>query len=424
MKASLLKPKILLLAVFILFNLFFSNSYGVVDIEKMAIITAIGIDMEEGDYSITAQIAVPEEDSSSTEKRKTHLEGKGVTVGDAIKSISDISGWYPQLVFCNLIVVGKDFQDKNVLTVLDFFAKTLRVQDSALVVFTQDTTARELISESSPMDNISSFAIQKILHKKEGFNKDVAEINIKDFCAGYYSRTSSSYMPIIKTIKQDNSSNSGGGSGGETNNPNNAGSSGSSGSSSGSSGSSSGSSGKTPESGGNSLFDAKNTALFKNGRLVGTLNENETAMFKLLSENIVESTITVEGVSEGVYEKCNYLVTVVNNDKKLKLDADENGVTLNLKVNIFCKISDQNSEKSQTVASKNTPLPDAVKWALEEKVYSDVYSLLQKIKNTDCDLLNLDHLLFRNHYENYPKHKDGLLEKMNINLKINVSGQK
>ena len=216
MKIKNLKPKLLAIAVIILFNVFISGTLGIVNIEKMAIITAIGIDMEDDLYSITAQIAVPEEDSTSTEKKKTHLEGKGVTVGDAIKSISDISGWYPQLVFCNLIVVGKDFKDKNVLTVLDFFAKTLRVQDSAQVVITLDTTARELLSEASPMDNISSFAIQKILHKKEGFNKDVAEINIKDFCSDYYSRTSSSFMPIIKTIKQEESktqSSSGGGGG-------------------------------------------------------------------------------------------------------------------------------------------------------------------------------------------------------------------
>ncbi len=417
MKKKLLKPKILLLAVFILFNLFFTNTLGVVDIEKMAIITAIGIDMDkENNYSITAQIAVPEEDSTSTEKKKTHLEGKGVTVGDAIKSISDISGWYPQLVFCNLIVVGKDFKDKNVLTVLDFFAKTLRVQDSALVVYTEDTTARELLSESSPMDNISSFAIQKILHKKEGFNKDVAEINVKDFCADYYSRTASSFMPIIKTIKQEESSSSGGSSGG-----------GSSASSSGNAnkvGGMEASGGKTPESGGNSLFDAKNTALFKNGVCVGSLNEKETSVFNLLSENTAESTLTVEGVKNGTFSECNYLVTIVKNNKKTYLTVDEYNITLNVDIDIFCKISDQNSERSETVASKNTPLPYEVKYALEKKLREDVYSLIQKIKQTNCDILKLDQMLYRYNYKFYPTHKDNLLEKMSLNAKINVNGQK
>ena len=409
MKIKKLKPKLLILAVFILFNVFLSGTVGVVNIEKMAIITAIGIDMDNEEYSITAQIAVPEEDSTSTEKKKTHLEGKGKTVGDAIKSISDISGWYPQLVFCNLIVVGKDFKDKNVLTVLDFFSKTLRVQDSAQVVFTEEETARELLSESSPMDNISSFAIQKILHKKEGFNKDVAEINIKDFCSDYYSRTSSSFMPIIKTIKQEeskseSSSNGGSGSGNKMG------------------GMETG--GKTPESGGNSLFDAKNTAMFKNGILVGTLTEEETATFNLLTESSKETTLTVSNVKENLTEKCNYLVTILKNKRKLKLSVDEKKINLDINLHIFCKVSDQNSKTSTIVASKNNPLQSEIKIALEEKIKNDIQSLIQKIKSTDCDILKLDEMLYRYNHKYYPTHKDKLLEKMQLNLNVTVTGQK
>ena len=409
MKIKNLKPKLLAIAVIILFNVFISGTVGIVNIEKMAIITAIGIDMEDDLYSITAQIAVPEEDSTSTEKKKTHLEGKGVTVGDAIKSISDISGWYPQLVFCNLIVVGKDFKDKNVLTVLDFFAKTLRVQDSAQVVITLDTTARELLSEASPMDNISSFAIQKILHKKEGFNKDVAEINIKDFCSDYYSRTSSSFMPIIKTIKQEESKtqSSSGGGGGSANKVG---------------GMETG--GKTPESGGDSLFNAKNTALFKNGIFVGALSEDETSLFNLLTESFKESTLTVSNVDDEENKNCNYLVTVTRNNKNFNLLANDNLLELEIKINIYCKVSDQNSEKSTTIASKNTPLQKWLKDKLEEKLTNDCYSLFQKIKNTDCDILKLDERLFRFNHQYYPIYKDNLLEKLKLNLKVNVSGQK
>ena len=410
MKIKKLKPKLLIIAVFILFNVFLSGTVGVVNIEKMAIITAIGIDMDNDEYSITAQIAVPEEDSTSTEKKKTHLEGKGKTVGEAIKSISDISGWYPQLVFCNLIVVGKDFKDKNVLTVLDFFAKTLRVQDSAQVVLTLDTTARELLSESSPMDNISSFAIQKVLHKKEGFNKDVAEINVKDFCADYYSRTSSSFMPLIKTIKQEESKSENTSSSDSNNGGNKMG------------GMETG--GKTPESGGNSLFDAKNTALFKNGVWVGNLTENETSVFNLLTESSKETTLTVSNVKEDLNEKCNYLVTVLKNNRNVKLIVDDKGVKLDIKLNIFCKVSDQNSKTSTTVDSKNNTLQQEVKNALEEKLKNDIYSLIQKIKLTDCDILKLDEMLFRYNHKYYPIHKDKLLEKMVLNLNVTVTGQK
>ena len=39
--------------------LYFSNNFGLIDIEKTAIITAIGLDTAENEYEVTVQIAVP-----------------------------------------------------------------------------------------------------------------------------------------------------------------------------------------------------------------------------------------------------------------------------------------------------------------------------------------------------------------------------
>lgn len=404
-----LTPKIILILIFAIFTYFFTNNMGVVDIEKMAIITAIGIDIDQDEYSITAQIAVPEEDSTSTEKRKTHLTGKGVTVGDAIKSISDVSGWYPQLIFCNLIVIGEDFEQINVITVLDFFAKTLRIQDSALVVMA-DGKAKDLLSNSSPLDNISSFALQKILHKKSGFNKDVAEVNVKDFCTGYYGRSASSFMPIVKTVKQENSSDSS-----SSQQSNNGGSNQIGGMSGTGASSSSGSQGSV-------LFDVKNTALFKNGIKVGELDEESTATLNLLSDNFSESTIPLKDVNCNLYNKCNYLITIIKNDKSLNLEVEDEEITLKVKLNLFCKISDQNSTFSDTVLSKNTPLPPEVKDAIITKLNDNIYTLFQKIKQTDCDLLNLDKKLFKYHNKHYRNSSDNLLESMKVNVEVNVEG--
>ena len=405
------KSKILFLLIGILFLFFFNNSFGIVDIEKMAIITAVGIDMEDDKYSVTAQIAVPEEDSSHTEKKKTHIVGKGITVGDAIREISDNSGWYPQLVFCNLIVLGKDLGDKNVLTSLDYFAKTLRIQDSALVVYSTEK-ASDLLAETSPLDNISSFALQKILYKKSGFNKDVAEINIKDFCSMYYSRSSSSFMPIINKISLDTSGGSEQDKSGD--NKQQMGGMNASGNSSNSS----------SDSGGSTLFSAKTTALFKNGVMVGELNEHQTIVYNVLRNNFSDSTLSIEGVDENLAEKTNYLLNVLKSTSDLSFDVNNEDITLNVNIDIYCKVGDQNSKSSHQSLSKNEPLPDAVKKGLEEKLYNDVFSFFQILKQTDCDMLKLDEKLYRFHHEYYPAHKDNLLEKMKLNISVSVTGQK
>ena len=184
------RAKFLLLSVFILLTFFLSNDLDLINVEKTSIITAIAVDKEMDNYLITAQIAVPEATDTNTENQKAQLSGKGKTVGEAIKDLGNTSGWFPKLAFCNLIILGNEIANENVAKVLDYFAKTLRVQDSALVVLAEKS-GKEILSLSTPLDNISSFAVQKILLKTVGFDADVAHNDIKTFCTGYYSLNSS-----------------------------------------------------------------------------------------------------------------------------------------------------------------------------------------------------------------------------------------
>ena len=102
-----LKPKIIALCFAFLFIMMMSNDFGIVDIEKTSIITAIAIDKDDtGDYLVSAQIAVPEATDNNSENQKALISGTGKTIGGAIKDLGNISGWYPKLAFCNLIIIG------------------------------------------------------------------------------------------------------------------------------------------------------------------------------------------------------------------------------------------------------------------------------------------------------------------------------
>ncbi|MCQ2399109.1 MAG: hypothetical protein MJ072_01215, partial [Clostridia bacterium] len=194
------RSKVLIILGFVLLTFFFANDFGLIDIEKTAIITAIGIDVTDDDrFELTLQVAVPEAASTTSENSKAVVSGKGYTVAEAIGNIGSLTGWYQKLSFCNLILVGKTALKYDVNDFLDYFARTIKIQDSALVA-TVDGSAKEYMQIASPLDNISSFALQKILLKKPGMDSDVLTSTIKEFSIGYFSRTGTSYMPyIVKT---------------------------------------------------------------------------------------------------------------------------------------------------------------------------------------------------------------------------------
>ena len=65
-----IKVKAALFAIFALSLLFFGSDFSIIDIEKTAIITALGVDVEDdGKYLVTAQIAVPESSDVGAENK-------------------------------------------------------------------------------------------------------------------------------------------------------------------------------------------------------------------------------------------------------------------------------------------------------------------------------------------------------------------
>jgi len=126
-----------MILVAVAFMFFFSNDFGLIDVEKTSIITAIAIDKVEQQFEVTAQIAVPEATDANTENLKAQLTGKGSTVGAALKDLGDVSGWFPKLAFCNLILLGNSLTDTNVIEALDYFAKTKYQKETFLKVTDQ-----------------------------------------------------------------------------------------------------------------------------------------------------------------------------------------------------------------------------------------------------------------------------------------------
>lgn len=402
MKGNFKKIKFIFLAIALIFSLFFSNDFGLIDVEKTAIITALAIDIEQGEYVVSAQVAVPEATDTNSENQKAELIGKGSTVGSAIKQLGDRSGWFPKLSFCNLILLGASLKNTNVVDVLDYFAKTLRVQDSALVAFGEDK-ASELLKVSTPLDNISSFAIQKVLLKNPGFDRNVSTNNIKAFCSGHYSKHGSAFMPIVKIIKLEQNQDSSSSQGGDSTSKQNQGST---------------------KTNGKCLFDAKTTALFKNGYKVGELDQRLTLVFNAINNSIVGTTIEVNDVEYKHNTTCNYLVNVMGTNQKLKLIATDSKLTLDIGLNVFCKVSDQNSDYSDQSLSKNLPLPKPLKDKLEQMLTNDMQELIQVSKATTCDFLNLKEKLYRFNYKQYSRYKDNYLDSLTTKISVNAWAQR
>ena len=393
------RAKIYVLIFIGLFIIYFTQDYTLINIEKTALIVTLGVDKKEDGYEVTSQIAVPDSESSKTTNKEAVISSKGKTLYEAVSDISDKTGWYPKLSFCNLIVLGESLKSENIMDVLLFFIRSYKIEDSAIVC-TVEGEAKELLLSSSPLDNISGLSLSKIFVKDYENASRVYTASIKDFCTKYYSRSSLGYMPYVKTIPTDES-----GQGGKTVQTSTA---------------------TEPEAGTQKqggeqqlvIYDASTCYLYNKGYFVGELNSDEVLCLSLVNKKVQEAFFTITATNNDG-KTGELLIDILKSNRKVNLTIENNKPTLNIDLKVWARVSDANfSESIDNVASLGK-LNANMKYKTENFIKENLISIINKSKNSGSDIFEVKNLLYKYHTKKYEKHKLTVLE--DLEYKINVT---
>ena len=161
------------IVIIALIFLFFSGDFGMLDVQKTAIVMAVGVDRENDEFIITSQIAIPQSSKQGGTSETVQLVSRGKTVADAFEEIDEKTGWYPKLVFCRLIILGEKTAQNDVFDALGFFLLDEYMSDNCLLV-TCDGLAKDLLNVGALVDKSGSVAIQKILSPRRARRHGVA----------------------------------------------------------------------------------------------------------------------------------------------------------------------------------------------------------------------------------------------------------
>ncbi len=383
LKTVPMKIYLILLAV-VLFS-FISNDFGLVDIQKTAIILAAAVDKTEEGFALTAQIAVPKgSDRTTGGTSSVEIEAEGKTVSDCISAIFGKTGWVPKLVFCDLILIGEEAAKDDVVEDLNYFLRNEYMPDSCRLAVCEGK-ASEFISSKSAIDDASSLAIQKLFSDAAEKSGMVMVNTLKNFAIGYYGVSESSYLPFLRKQRQEGSQ---------------------------SANSEAGSALGTDSSGVEQVYTANETAIFRKGRMVGRLSQEETFAFSLLEGKVFTGTFGAEEKGKPV------TLTVMKNEGDVSLLADgEPRAKLSLQVTVRLCCRSISSPIADIATDKITP--DIVRHA-EETLHGYVKSLWDTCKRCECDLFNLKRALYRSSLEKYAALKDSLLPSLTAQIETKV----
>lgn len=395
-----------LLVVLFLAFLFLSNDFGMLDVQKTAIVMAVGIDREAEEFIVTSQIAVPQSSKQGKSSETVQLLSRGKTVAAAFEEINAKTGWYPKLVFCNLIILGKSAAEYDVFDALDFFLRDEYLSDNCLVA-TCDGFAKDLLNTTALVDPSGSVAMQKVLSPHSERVGTVLPSTLREFSIGYYSDSRSGFLPVIKTEPQQEhvsgSDSDSGGSGAES-----SGAEGSEGSDSGSGGESAGGSGSTSGSGQQKqdkpVFSAGETALFVGGKRVGTLTREETFAFGAVNGKLRLAAYSVEG--EG--KTCT--LTIKRNTPKIELSMGENErAFLKIRVTVSAGLMDYSEALDIGKTGDVGDVPRGYFELAEKKLTAEIGRVFEKSRACGCDLFGVVERLEKYEKKHADALKDGAL---------------
>lgn len=380
-----------LLAIF-----YFSSDFALIDIEKTAIIVAIGIDEGENSrYKITAQIAIPQATDTAAANDDAVVTADGNTVMEGIQNIGAKTGWHPKLSFCSLVLIGRKVAENGVKDVIDYFIVSEKVQNSAIVAMADDK-AGEILTSKTPLDAISSFAVSKIVLKSRWMTNTVPNANLRKIALSEYSPSKSSFMPVIKPIKENTKSKEGGSSS-ITASTKSGGSEGSGGGSGGGGGSGESGGKDTPDK----VYDASTLAVFSDFKLKGEFDEELTQIFNMLMGPLGESYITLENGDEKT------LLALSNGTRSVKVNLEKKP-TIEIKLSFKVEVSDSSEGYSLDKLNRRSVVDEETITKVTDKLNVLLLKLVDKVKESGADALQIRDKIYKysnsrfEEFKNYP----------------------
>ena len=453
--------------------LFASNDFGLIDIQKTAIVLALGVDAsaQEGLLDVTAQIGSADANGAAQASNIT-IEGVS-TVGEAIARLNRRTGWYPTFVHCRLLLLGGQTAERDVFGILDYFLRSEYIEDSCLVALCAGR-AQAALEAGAPGGELTANAIVKVFSGEAQKTGLVSAVSLREFAKGYYGAGASGRLPYLTLLQEAESgppqgSGQGAASASASEGESFVSASGGKGSASasGEKGSASASGGAQPcgalaegkkgvltpcasssggqgdsgigadmlsstggnkewltpcasssggqgdsGAGGQEVFDVSQTALFAGGKKVGMLRASETLAVNLaeISTDFAYAAVRVQ--EEGAEVVYQLKVRIEGKKKKLRI---EGGVpVLSVRVRALAQVIDAARPAGLVEVAESAIVPAHVLRAAEEQYRAAFLSAAERAHAAGCDLFSLHEKLRRR----FPRQRQALaaqlLEKARI----------
>lgn len=337
------------------------------ELNKLAIVSALGIDYVDNKYEITAQVMdVQKTEGGSSNQASLIYEADGKTIGEAIRNLSER---YPKTIYLGhlqIIILGKELTESKINDTFDYLIRSPEVRSTGNILANKYQTAREVLSPENEKKN--SFATEQIKSSLENATKRTGTVKLITFEELFQEYLEEGLDPVIPTIRIDNNSYSN-----------------------------------------TSKTIISNLSPLKNGKLKSELNKEQSIAYNTINSNYKDIVITPKYKNEiigvVIFNPKSKIITKINNS--------------NIYTNIDIMIEAKPNELNQTMDPNNKKTEKELEQVISKELKYYIQELINYCQQYDVDILGLKNNIYKNYYKEYKRYKSINLYK-NSNIKIRV----
>ncbi len=195
----LIKYKWLALVLAVVFMLVIDSMVYNVSISHRGIAIGLGIDIEEGEISLTAQVVLPKNGGvSSGGNNFINYNAKAKDMEKAIDIIGAESGLELSVAHTSIIVVGKSVIESARYDLFRYFISDDKINDNVLIAMAEDKAA-DVMKAKVPVGEVASLQLLNQLSPAK-HPLGLIAVNLKDFTSRMFCGQGENYLPIVSII--------------------------------------------------------------------------------------------------------------------------------------------------------------------------------------------------------------------------------
>ncbi|MBO6195833.1 MAG: Ger(x)C family spore germination protein [Bacilli bacterium] len=363
--------------IIILSTFLLTGCFNYTELNKMAIVSSIGIDRKSDKYEVTVQIMNAKESDETEGSQVSVYTEKGTTIMEALRKISLRSPRKLNGSHLSKLVLSKEVSKENIIDILDAFERMSNVKDDFNIVIVDNISAKNSVKILTTTQNIPAEYVRQTLDS--GYINTGLTYSTKsdEFISNHLKKYVDPVLPVLKIENYKEK-------GTTTDNLNTT----------------------DPIT---KIKIMEKLAITKNSKVIDYLNKDEVLGYNFLNNKINDAVISV---------KCsdnNYSSISLKNKTKYKVKKEKNKYILTFNITSTGQINEYTCKKD---LKKNKNIKE-----LENNAKKEIKKYIKKVINKQSKSNSNFLGIKRKVYLRYSKYNNEDIDiKYNIKVNINKKG--